>query len=143
MDSADIAKQIKAIQDLTAKVLAGGPEACRQFLVDATIIRDMSQEYKYVMEETEYRKDGKLWCRVTARTLTELRSLADIIGLRQDLFYNETFPYYETNSKIIRNRAEKEGVVTLSRKNFVNYLHRHYGKQSSNSIEPSDGISRE
>ena len=88
----------------------------------------MSEEYKYVMEEPEYRKDGRLWCRVTARTLPDLRSLADIIGLQEKYYYfNSGKPYYETNSKIIRNRATREGVVMLSRKNFVNYLNRHYG----------------
>lgn len=40
MTDEQIRKQVESIREMTEKVLAGGPEACRKFLIDAGIIRN-------------------------------------------------------------------------------------------------------
>lgn len=39
MDPEDVRRTIEAIRETTRQLLAAGPEACRQYLIDAGIIK--------------------------------------------------------------------------------------------------------
>ena len=84
---------------------------------------------KIITDEASHRTDGRLWSRFTGKDLEELHNFAATIGMRLADF-EPKYSYYQTHSKVIRNRAEKLGVRKRSKIYFGAYIKHHHGVPS-------------
>jgi hypothetical protein len=82
-----------------------------------------------IIDEASYRTDGRLWSRIAGKDIEELHEFASLIGLRLADF-EPKYNYYQTHSKVIRNRAEVLRAKKVSKIYFGAYIKHHYGVPS-------------
>lgn len=82
-----------------------------------------------IIDEASYRTDGRLWSRITGKDIEKLHEFAHEIGLRLADFQSR-YNYYQTSSKVIRNRADVLRARKVSKIYFGAYIKHHYGVPS-------------